>query len=182
MSVDCSSSAFLAFLREAAVTGQMRPATARSRRKAAEVLFERLSATEAADLRLLDIDELVQRFNDDQSPHTRDEVIQLYAERLRSALDEYLGFSSVPGGADLKTAASHARRQSRDRGNAEEDRALESVRLAFDRQKSDVLPIPLGGGRVVYVHGLPADLSAAEAARIARILHAYAADDEGEAE
>jgi hypothetical protein len=173
MSVDCSSSAFLAFLREAAVTGRMRPATARSRRKAAEVLFERLTESEAADLRRLDIGELAQRFHDDQSPQTRDEVIELYAERLATALDEYLGFSAERA---VEPGAVAPRSRSRDGGNAAEDKALEAVRLAFDRQKSDVLPVPLGPGRIVYIHGLPPDLSAAEAARIGRILEAYAVD------
>ena len=186
MATDFSSTGFLAFLREAAVSVLLHPAVARSRRKAAESLFDYLSDDEKADLRDLDIGALARRVHDARDGVLRSEVIDLYAERLRDALDDYLRISSGGGAhskgvstarpAEAGTRASGARRPVRQR----EDDALESIRLSFDRHRADVMPIPLGEGRVVYLHGLPADLSLAEARRIARVLEALASDvDDG---
>lgn len=183
MATDFSSTGFLGFLREAAVSGQLHPAVARSRRKAAESLFDYLSDEEKADLRELDIGALTRRVHDVRDGVLRSEVIDLYAERLQDAIEDYLQFSSGSG-QDASTApapsagkrASTARRSARPR----EDAALESIRLGFDRHRADVMPIPLSEGRIVYLHGLPADLSPAEARKIARVLEALAADaDDG---
>ena len=64
-------------------------------------------------------------------------------------------------------------------GALREDSALESVHLGFDRQRAKVMPIPLEKGRVVYLHDLPADLTLAEARKIARVLEALASDTDG---
>ena len=85
MSRDYSSESLLAFLREAAVAGRMHPATARSRRKAAEALLEHLNSAEAADLRCLDFVALRERIANNPRSSLRPEVAELYAERLAAA-------------------------------------------------------------------------------------------------
>jgi hypothetical protein len=59
-----------------------------------------------------------------------------------------------------------------------EERALETVRLSAPRQRPDVIPIPLKQGRVVYLHGIPADLSPQEASKISRVVEALASEPE----
>ena len=183
MATDFSSTAFLGFLREAAVAGQLHPAVARSRRKAAESLFDYLSDDEKADLRSLDMEALARRVHEARDGALRDEVIDLYAGRLQDALDDYLRFSSAgTGGAAAAPSRAMGSRTpgARRSAGSPEDAALESIRLSFDRHRADVMPIPLGEGRVVYLHDLPADLSLAEARRIARVLEALAVDaDDG---
>lgn len=192
MATDFSSGGFLAFLREAAVTGQMHPAVARSRRKAAESLFEYLSEDERGDLRELDVQALTRRVHDARDGVLRSEVIDLYAARLQDALDDYLQFSAAEASGEVPPSPDSGRgRRSPARretgrasghgraGSVRQDSALESIRLSFDRHRANVMPIPLDKGRVVYLHDLPADLTPAEARKIARVLEALASDADG---
>jgi hypothetical protein len=209
MARDFSSEGLLDFLREAALRGSMHPATARSRRKAAEALLSQLSDDEASDLRRLDFATLRSRLAGSPTNSLRPEVADLYAERLAAALDDYrqalesraarmrtpadaAGAPSDAGAAsdtDEGAAMSRAMGETVPRGAApgpsalrEEDlRALESVRLSLDRQRTDVFPIPLARDRVVFLHGLPHDLTDAEARKIGRVVRALAGDgDESE--
>jgi hypothetical protein len=185
METDYSSDGLLTFLREAALAGRMTPAVARTRRAAAEALFEKLTATEAEDLRNLELDALMARFLDIHGSGLRSEVVQLYGERLYDALDDYFRFLRAP--EEFKSRRPRAlttpRRSgdsgdSGDNADAEETRALEAVRLSAPTQRPDVMPVQLGEGRVVYLHGIPPDLTTAEARKLARVIEALADDEE----
>lgn len=176
MDQDFSQSALLNFLREESVSGRLHPATARSWRKAAEALFPFLNEPERQDLRELSLGSLMQRIHDAQERDLRDELVELYATRLRAALDVFLGDGS---GAENRSRSAAATVQA-DSGrgvSASEASALEAVSLAFDRQRADVVPVPLDHGRVVYLHGLPRDLSRRDAQRIVRVVEAYVNDE-----
>lgn len=176
-----SSDSLLSFLKYVVVTGRMPAATARSRSRAARALMAYLTDGENSDLRVLDIDALRSRLAEDQSGALRPEVADLYVERLASALADFLPFAESPddfeGG---RSNASEAEHQIDLEERPEDRRALESARLRFDRNRPDIVPIPLPRGSTVYVHGLPADLSPAEAEKIARVVAALA--DSGDAE
>lgn len=180
MDQDLSSEGLLNFLREAALAGRMTPATARTRRAAAEALFVKLTPDEAADLEQLEVDALLARFRDSPDTELRSEVIDLYGRRLSEALSDYFRFLESPDNfvSDAARSSAPARRDPRAAKSAEE-RALESVRLSAARQRPDIVPVPLGVDRVVYLQGVPADLSAAEAQKISRVVLALAdsADD-----
>ena len=175
MTGDYSREGLLTFLRDAAVAGHLNPATARSRRNAAEQLFAQLSDAEAADLRQVDVERLKARVHDLQGDQIRPEVLDLYAERLRSALADYFRFVEAPDGFVASASAERgaARRRS-PQSRTQEQQALEQVRLGATNHRPDVLPIQLGRERVVYLHGVPVDLSAEEARRIARVIEALA--------
>lgn len=179
MDKDYSSEGLLAFLREATLAGRMAPALARSRRAAARVLFAELSESEAADLRQMNIDALKSRFLDIQGDGLRSEVVELYAERLRGALDDYFRFVEAPDSFFSKAARPQAPSpRNKQSTKSSEERALETVRLSAPRQRPDVIPIPLKQGRVVYLHGIPADLTPKEASKISRVVEALASDAE----
>jgi len=172
---DYSRDALLAFLREAAVAGRINPATARSRHNAADKLFAQLTDSEAADLRKVDVDALKARVHDQQGDELRPEVLELYAQRLRSALGDYFRFLDNPDGFVPSAAAGRA--TSRRAGAAprsREEQALEQLRLGATQYRPDIIPVPLGPDRVVYLHGVPPDLSAAEARKVARVIEALA--------
>lgn len=181
MAGDYSGERLLVFLKEAAVAGRMHPATARSRSKAAQALMPYLSTEEAADLRSLDMEVLRNRLAEVQSGELRSEVAELYLERLLKALEDFVRFAAAPDAAPVARGpgAAIARRLDSAPGPGEQ-RALEAVRLSFNRHRSDVIPIPLNRDRVVYLHGLPADLSLAEAAKIARVVEALAEGGEND--
>ncbi|MDP5052308.1 MAG: hypothetical protein NWP69_00845, partial [Congregibacter sp.] len=168
-------------LREATLAGRLTPSAAKSRRAAAQTLFAKLSVSESADLRALDIDALKSRFLDTQGGGLRAEVVELYAERLCWALEDYFRFVDSPNQFVSSSAAARQdtaqRRDSLPRKTPEE-LALEAVRLTAPKQRSDVIPIPLQADRVVFLHGLPVDLTLQEARKIARVVEALANDAE----
>ena len=176
---DYSKGALLAFLREVAVAGHLSPAAARSRRNAAERLFEQLTESEAADLRGVDIAALAARAQEQGSDRLRPEVVELYAGRLRAALEDFFRFREAPDRFLAQARSGRAApRQPGGAPRSEDDRALEELRLATTHYRPDILPVTLAPGRVVYLHQLPPDLSAVEARRIARVVMALAVDAE----
>lgn len=190
----------LTWLREAALARHIHPATARSRRKAAEALFPYCRPEEIADLRRLNLQDLRARVADLPQGSLRPEVADLYLERLRSALREYLaeasarqdgaGAGSAAGpvaGIEATTGEITAGREGAEgddghsfTSSSSAVSALEAARLRLDQHRADIIPVPLGDDRVVFLQGIPADLTAAEAAKIARVVQALAApaDDE----
>ncbi len=176
-----SSDSLLNFLKDVVVAGHMPAATARSRSHAARALMTYLTDAENGDLRVLATNALRSRLAEDQGGALRPEVADLYVERLESALADFLPFAEAPdqfeGG---RSSESGDERQVDLAEQPEHRRALESARLRFDRNRSDIIPIPLPRGNTVYIHGLPPDLSPAEAQKIARVVTALAdsGDDE----
>jgi hypothetical protein len=170
-----SSDSLLSFLKDVVVAGHMPAAKARSRSHAARALMAYLTDAENSDLRVLDFDALRSRLAEDQSGALRPEVAHLYVERLEKAMADFLPFAQAPddfeGG---RSGESQYERQVEVEERPEDRRAYESARLRFDRNRSDIIPIPLPRGTTVYVHGLPADLSPAEAQKIARVVAALA--------
>jgi hypothetical protein len=181
MAADFSRDSLLAFLREAAITGRMHPATARSRRKAAEALFAKLSDGEAADLRTLDLAALTARFAHPRDGGPRSDLLELYAERLRGALEDYSRFLLAPDDfvASVSPAQGATARDS-EAARSGEEQALEAVHLYASHLRPDIIPVPLAPGRTVYLQGVPADLTSAEARKIARVIEALADGEDSE--
>lgn len=165
----------LDFLREAPAQGVLNPAVARSRANAIEQLFPELSGDERADLRRIDVERLAARLHKIQGSTIRPEVLALYKERVRDALQDYFAWLADPGG--FSSHSGHAlRRAARDsfaRGGSEaETRALEDIALATSERRRDMLAVPLREGVTVYVTHLPLDLSSEEAERLAGVIRA----------
>lgn len=175
---DYSQSAFLKFLREGAVTGLTSPATARSRKLAAENLLVQLKPHERADLRLLDVDELCSRFHKLQGSTIRPENIQLYNERLCGALKDFISWTSDPAGfqsieGEKPEAVLVAARDTPGQAQAREELALNPP-----RSPHDIFPIPIREDLVVYLQNVPLDLTRAEARKIAAVVQALALPEE----
>lgn len=175
MSTEYSSKSLLTFLRKTTLAGHIPPAVAKSRRAAADTLFEKLTESESADLRQLNIDALSSRFLDIQGGGLRSEVVELYADRLRAALDDFFRYVESPHEfVSLPAHQDGARRREEHSPRSREERAMEAVRLSAPSQRPDVVPVPLEVGRVVYLHGIPADLTPQEAGKISRVVAALA--------
>ncbi|MEM9385203.1 MAG: hypothetical protein AAGA68_09100 [Pseudomonadota bacterium] len=178
MSADYSPEGLLAFLREAAMAGRLNPATARSRVQAAQRLFTQLTAVERADLRQLDVSTLVHRCQKVDGT-MRPEVLRVYEKRMRDALTDYFRFVEDPD--QFVASASERRSATAHRTRSQEEQALERAKLSITNARPDVVPVPIGGDEVVYIQNLPADLSAAQARKIVRVIEAFV-DDTEEAE
>ena len=175
---DYSQQAFLEFLRQGAVTGITKPATARSRKLAAEHLLVQLKSHERIDLRLLDVDELCSRFHKLQGSTIRPETIQLYNERLTSALKDFLSWTSDPGNfhsieGEKQEAVLVAGRDTPGQAQAREELALNPP-----RSPHDIFPVPLREDLVVFIQNVPLDMTRAEARKIAAVVSALALPEE----
>jgi hypothetical protein len=175
---DYSQTAFLAFLRNAAVSGLTSPATARSRKHAAEQLLGQLQPHERNDLRLLDTDELCSRFHKLQGTTIRPETLQLYNDRLTSGLKDFVGWTSDPENfrsveGEQKESVKVAERDTPEMAEAREELALNPPRSPFD-----IFPVPLREDLIVYLQNIPLDMTRAEASKIAAVVHALALPEE----
>jgi hypothetical protein len=177
---DFSQKAFLEFLRQSAVAGLSKPATARARKLAAENLLAQIKSHERIDLRLLDVDELCSRFHKLQGSTIRPETLQLYNERLSSGLKDFIAWTDDPAGftsteGDKPEAVVVAARDSEGQAKAREELALDPP-----RSPHDIFPVPIREDLVVYLQNIPLDMSRAEAAKIAAVVQALAQPQEDE--
>lgn len=176
--LDYSESAFREFLRQSAVSGVIKPATGRARKLAAEQLLGQLKSHERVDFRVVDIGELCSRFHKIQGSTIRPENLQVYSQRLGSALDDFIRWTENPAGfvsneGELPEAIVVASRD--DAGQAE---AREELALNPPRSPHDIFPVPIRENLVVYLQNIPLDMTAAEAGKIAAVVQALAVDDE----
>jgi len=153
------------------VTGIMNPGVARSRKTAAQKLLDHLTAEERINLRQLDVDELCSRIHKLEDSSIREEAMNLYSARLKSALTDYFSWvvdpESFSSNSKNQTAAQVQQR------DLEEQRALEAIALHHAGTQDDIIPIPLREGLVVYLQGLPLNLTAKEADKIVQVVKAY---------
>jgi hypothetical protein len=171
---DYSQPAFLEFLRQAAVTGVTKPATARARKLAAENLLAQIKSHERLDLRLLDVDELCSRFHKLQGSTIRPETLQLYNERLSSGLKDFIAWTGDPSSfqsteGDKPEAILVAARDTPEQAQAREELALNPP-----RSPHDIFPVPLREDLIVYLQNIPLDMTEAEANKIAAVVRALA--------
>lgn len=172
-----SKDGLLNFLKEAAVTGIMNPGVARSRKTAAEKLLDHVNADERINLRQLDVDELCSRIHKLEDSSIREEAMNLYNSRLKSALDDYFSYLECPETFRSSGSNSTPANQVQKRDIAEQ-RALESIALHHAGTQDDIIPIPLRENLIVYLQGLPLSLTAKEAEKIIAVVSAYVQADQ----
>lgn len=176
---DFSKLGLLKFLKQSAVTGIMNPGVARSRKTAAEKLLDHVTAEERINLRILDVDDLCSRIHKMEDSSIREEAINLYKSRLKAALSDYFQWLQDPesftsSGSNMTPAKQVQKR------DQEEQRALESIALHHAGTQDDIIPIPLRKDLVVYLQGLPLNLTAKEAKKIIDVVKAYVQGGEDE--
>jgi hypothetical protein len=168
-----SIDSLLQFLKQAGMEGLINPAVARSRRNAVIQLSGELTEAERADVGRIDVDALASRFHKLEGSSIRVEALEVYAERFRMALTDYLCWLDDPAAF---VSVGGERKRALARGSIGRDQAVaERIVLEATDNPANIVPIPLRDDHVVYVANLPLDLSAREADRIARVVRAYSA-------
>ena len=182
MSVDepRSIESLLTFLKQAGMEGLINPAVARSRRNAVNQLAGELSEAERNDVRRIDVDDLASRFHKLEGSSIRMEALDLYAERFRMALSDYLAWVDDPAGF---VSAGGEKKRAVTRGTlTREQEVAERITLEATDNPSNIIPIQLRQDETVYVANLPLDLSSEEADKIARVVRAFVSGNGGDAE
>lgn len=171
-----SLTSLLEFHKRAGMEGLINPAVARARRKAVERLAEEMTESERADVRKLEVEQLAARFHKLEGSSIRSETLALYAERVRMAIDEFLSWTDNPAGFH---SAGGERQRAITRGSLSPEREVaERITLEATENPANIIPIALRRDETVYVANLPLDLTRQEAERIARVVRAFARDDD----
>ena len=174
-----SETNFLQFIRESAMSGLINPATAVSRKKAAEQLLTQLNTNEKQDLRQLDVDELCSRFHKLQGSTIREESLEIYKTRLKAALEDFVAwvdnpFDFVPGNSEQPGAI----QKNVDRlPSTAAEKAKEELALNLPDNPTGIFPIPIRQDLVVYLQNMPLDLSSKEAQKIVAVVQALVDQD-----
>ncbi len=177
---DYTEAAFHAFMRESAVSGLIKPATARSRKLAAEQLLVELKSHERTDMRLVDVEELCARFHKLQDSSIRPESLDVYRSRLKDALADFIRWTDEPGSFAPRESEFKATRKSLRSETPGETRAREELALNPPRSPHDIFPVPIRDDLVVYIQNVPLDMTVKEADKIAAVVRALANPDTGE--
>ncbi|GAB4171658.1 MAG: hypothetical protein Kow0020_06450 [Wenzhouxiangellaceae bacterium] len=163
------------FLRQSVHEGLLNPAAARAQAKAIEHLEAELDEDEIADVRRIDLDALRHRFHSLEGSSIRPEVLALYLSRFADALAEYRSWLEDPA-RFIGTRRERARAWWRGSEQSAEEAAAERVAMAIREVREAMIPVPLREEVIVWIANLPADLTPAEAERIAKVVRAYVPD------
>lgn len=160
----------LDFLAHASDKGLMPASTATALGVASRNVLGVLDPSEREDLRNLEIDPVIQRFNNKRAKDFNPSSLKEYGRRVHRAIDLFLSWRGDPANFTVKTrATSNARKK---------DRASpEPITGAHEDENTQVTAphdaggyrsaFPIRPGTVVTVSNIPSDLTKAEAERLA---------------
>lgn len=177
---DYSLDALNRFFDFAANKGLLKRNTAQSRKLAANKILAVLEEHEKADLRDVDIDKAFERFQNLQGTDYKPDSLQVYLSRLRTAVSDFKSYvdnpssfkpSSAQRSSSLKTRRDSNEKAREKNGNIGEGK---TEKQEFHDFQHIIVPVPLREGVTVKISNLPADLTVAEAGRLAAIIKAYA--------
>ncbi len=170
----------LAFVDYLGQKGLIPPNTASARKASANKVLAILDENEATDVTLLDQDSLFTRFGHLHKSDYSPDSLQSYVSRTRTALDDFKRFCDEPlnfrpkaSGVTKLKVANGKPKLSTAPASLDEHRSSEPV----STHAVQVLPISIRADLVVKIAGLPHDLTASEAQRIANIVLAHAMPD-----
>ncbi len=176
-----SREALAQFLDYLADKGLMAKATAQARKAAASSVLGILDENEAKDVTVLDLDSVISRFGNLHGKRYTPQSLSTYKSRVKSALEDfssYLGnpLAFRPGVQPRERSKSKPSKESTRASNASAGEARpEAPRPPpTPMASSNIVPIPLRADLVVYIQGLPFDLSLSEAKKIGAVVAAMA--------
>ncbi|HEY0777676.1 MAG TPA: hypothetical protein VGD56_06890 [Gemmatirosa sp.] len=168
----------LAFLDYAADKGLMPAATATALAVATRNVVEVLGADERGDVRQLDLDVVVRRFQTKRARDFSADTLKEYGRRFRRAVELFTAWREDPANFRVKTratapnrtksgATSVVREESPSRPAPTTSQPDEPVPLAPTTAGTYQMVVPLGRDRFVTLANVPPDLTTAEAERLA---------------
>jgi hypothetical protein len=178
-----SREAALEFLEYVAKKGLMAPATARARKAAVSRVLSVLDDAEAADVTNIDLDRVMTQFGHLHGKDFTPASLMTYKSRVRSALDDFTSYIENPlafkPSVQNRERASNGNKPAVSKPRNDQQAAVPSAPPSpasnvDGPMASSILPIPIRADLTVRVQGLPFDLTAAEAKKIASVIQAMA--------
>lgn len=174
MSNTYSVEELLAFLEHAAERGLMPAATAQALAVASRNVFGILDDPEKPDVRNLDLDAVIRRFQNKRARDFSTDTLKEYDRRVRRAVKQFMEWREDPANFRSPTRSTTPGR--RRKGGAENVEGSELPAQAPAASISATAPgtyqtmLPLAPGRIVTLANIPLDLSHAEAERLAQFV------------
>ena len=190
---DYSLDALNRFLDYALEKGLLRSETAKSRKTAVNKILEKITDEQRADVRKVDLDLEAEHFANRQGAGYIATSLQTYKSRAKTALSDFEAYVDSPmtfkpaGAGNSKVAsksgvASGQRKSKQDKAKAAPEvhqvvlpaSAATPPTSPLAIEDSLTFPVPIRPGLIVQLRGVPFDLSAAEAEKIAQVVKALA--------
>lgn len=181
-----SRKAFLEFLDYLAQKGLVTSNTIHSRKAAVNKVFGILADDEAEDVTKLDIDDVMTRFTNLQGKGYTPDSLATYRSRVKTALDDFVSYVANPLAfkpsvqlRDRKPptgTTANAAKGGKDRKSDRPSQVSQPTPaiVSVGPMSSSILPVPIRANLTVMIQGLPYDLTAAEAKKIAAVVQAMA--------
>lgn len=178
MASDRSRAALLKFLDYLKDKGLLNGETAKTRKAAANKVLVILTEDEAKDVLALDIGDLMVRFSNLEGQGYTPGSLNTYQSRLKSALEDFESYLSNP--LAFKPGTQPRERKAKPKDEEKATAAAEPVQTIGSSKQptilpsNSIMPIQLRPDLTVYIQGLPFDLSAHEARKLANVILALA--------
>jgi len=171
----------LDFLSHASERGLMPAATATSLAVAVRNVLSVLTESEQDDLSRLDIDAVIKRFVNKRARDFNPSSLKEYGRRVHRAIDLFQRWRDDPSNFSVKTRATNAARKKQRNGGNDirgADTADVEIRepVTATQRGAYSSSIPIRTDWVVTVTNIPADLTNAEAERLATFIRMLAVE------
>ncbi|SPU54455.1 Uncharacterised protein [Brevundimonas vesicularis] len=182
MSANRSREALAEFLEYVGAKGLMPQATVQARRAASSKILAVLEPEEATDVTSIDVDHVMTRFHNLEGKKYTPGSLATYRSRLLSTLDDFRAYLESPisyrpnNQARQKPKQENGKREATKPSPSSSSGAPQPVATVTPPPSAGVIPIPIRSDLVVQIHGIPFDLSRAEAQRVANVILALAND------
>lgn len=188
---DYSLDALNRFLDYALEKGLLKSETAKSRKTAVNKILEKITDEQRTDVRKVDLELEADHFANRQGAGYIATSLQTYKSRAKTSLADFVAYVDNPmhfrpsagnGKVQSKSAGAQTIRkakQSKPLAAAYELSGARGIQRTDDYPSSDdrptlTFPIPIRPGLIVQLNGIPFDLTAGEAEKIAQVVRALA--------
>lgn len=182
---DRSLEALLSFLDWTADKGHMAKNTVGGRKAAVTAVLGVLDPEEKGDVTAVDLDGAMTRFINLHSKKYNTSSLNVYRSRTNAALKDFerwlndpLAFKPQSGKIDKKNSGKSAKTQGPVAAKEHHAEHQPPGVVSAAQASANVFPIPIRENMVVRIHGLPFDLTRAEAEKIANVVKAMAMEDD----
>jgi hypothetical protein len=174
-----SLDALLEFLDWLASKGLMAKNTAFGRKAACSAVLGILDPEEREDVTQMDMDHVMARFTTLQGKKYAPKSLKVYRGRVQNSIDDFTRYKSDPENFKVQFNSSKSTEPTKLPKRTKMARnsptpAPEPTQPQSSGSSPNVYPIPIRADLVVRIHGLPFDLTKAEAEKIANVVRAMA--------
>jgi hypothetical protein len=177
---DRSLTALLSFLEYLGSKGLMARNTVGGRKAAVSKMLGVLDPEETGDVTALDLDQVMTRFVNLEGKNYTPDSLTVYRSRVNASINDFVSYLENPAAFKPSGGAKKPKQENGKKSAAAKTTVEPKPQEAAPRFEpppsaaANVFPIPIRPDVVVRIHGMPFDLTPAEADKIAAIVRAMA--------